>query len=109
MRIIAIGLLLSLTVTLSLAGGPQQVAFERGTAIWIANIDGSKAQKVAKGSGPSLSPDGTQIAFNTDTSSDKDLVREIAIADVATKKVTLVKGIPSKNCHHAIWAPDGKQ
>jgi len=108
MKIIALGLLLSGSIALSLAAEPQHIVFERGSAIWIANIDGTKAQKITQGSGPSLSPDGTRIAFNTDNS-DKDLVREIAIADIATKKVTIVKEIPSKNCYHALWSPDGKQ
>ena len=108
-RTLAIGLVMTCTAALSLAAGPQQVVFERGSAIWIANLDGSKAEKIAEGSGPSLSPDGTRVAFNTDDSAGTEPVRELAIADVATKKVTLVKGIPSKNCQRALWSPDGKQ
>lgn len=108
-RVLAIGLVLTYTAALSLAAEPERVAFERGTAIWIANVDGSKAEKITEGSGPSLSPDGTQVAFNTDDSTARGLVRELAIAEVATKKVTLVNGIPSKNCQRAQWSPDGKQ
>lgn len=104
-----IGLLLSYFATLSIAAGSQLVAFERGTSIWIANVDGSNAHKIANGSEPDLSPDATRIAFNTDDSSTNDVVREIAVADLATKKVSLVKGIPSKNCQRALWSPDGKQ
>ena len=85
------------------------MVFERGPAIWMANLDGSNAHKITKGTGPDLSPDGTTIVFNTDDSSSKDLVREIATADVATKKVTVLKGIPSKNCQRALWSADGKQ
>jgi len=108
-RVLAIGLVLTYTAALSLAAEPERVAFERGTAIWIANVDGSKAEKITEGSGPSLSPDGTKIAFNTDIPGDRGPARELAIADIATKKVTLVKGIPSKNYQRALWSPDGKQ
>jgi TolB protein len=108
-RILAIALLLACSAELSLAAGSQQMVFERRTAIWMANVDGSNPRKIAKGSGPDLSPDGTRIAFNTDDSSKTDLVREIAIVEVSSKKVTLVKGIPSKNCQRAVWSPDGKQ
>ena len=108
-RTLALGLLLSYAAVQGIAAGPQEVAFERGSAIWIANVDGSNPRKIAKGSGPDLSPDTTKIVFTTDDSSSKDLVREIATADVASKKVTLVKGIPSKNCYGGRWSPDGKQ
>jgi TolB protein len=93
------------------AGEPAKlVAFERGSDIWIANLDGSKAAKITKGSGPDLSPDGKRIAFNTDTSTSKEVIRQIALADVATKKVTVFKNeIPSQNCQRAIWSPDGRQ
>ncbi len=90
------------------AATQQQVAFERGTAIWIANIDGSDAKKVAEGSAPDLSRDGTRIAFHTDESTKKDLVRHIAVVEVATKRVTVFKKeIPSQNCQRPIWSPDG--
>ncbi|HJT81109.1 MAG TPA: hypothetical protein VJ719_07925 [Chthoniobacterales bacterium] len=86
----------------------QRIAFERGTEIWVANADGSNASKICKGTGPDISADGKRIAFHTDSSSDKDLVRHIAVADVATKKVTVFKKeIPSDNCQRAVWSPDG--
>jgi TolB protein len=86
----------------------QQLAFERAGSIWVSNIDGTNARKITKGSGPDLSADGTRIAFHTDTSTEKDVVRQIAVVDVPTKKVTLFKKeIPSENCQRAIWSPDG--
>ena len=97
------------TAAVGVAAQPQKVAFERGKAIWIANVDGSKAEKIAEGSGPNLSADGTQIVFNTDDSAAKEVVRELAVADVATRKVTRVKNIPSKNCQRPLWSPDGKK
>lgn len=86
------------------------IAFERGDSVWVANVDGSGAKKIAKGSAPDISPDGSRIAFHTDTSTKKDVVRQIAVADVASKHVTVFKGqIPSANCQRAIWSPDGKR
>ena len=92
----------------AIAAASQHFAFERGTTIWIANVDGSDAKKIAKGSGPDLSPDGTRVAFHTDDSNKKDVIRHIAVVDVATKKVTVFKNeIPSNNCQRATWSPDG--
>ena len=55
-----------------------------------------------------MSPDGTRIAFHTDEATKKDVTRQIAVVDVATKKVTVLSNeIPSDNCQHAIWSPDG--
>jgi TolB protein len=103
-----LGLSLLYVSCLSALASPQKLAFERGTAIWIANLDGTDAKKVTKGSGPNMSPDGTRIAFHTDEVVEKDVIRQIAVVDVATKKVTVFKKeIPSDNCQHAIWSPDG--
>jgi TolB protein len=88
---------------------PQPLmAFERGTGIWVANADGSGARKIAKGSGPDLSSDGSRVTFTTDTSTKKDLIRQIAVADVASGKVRVLKDeIPSTNCQRGIFSPDG--
>jgi TolB protein len=88
----------------------QQIAFERGTDIWIANADGSNPKKVTKGTGPDLSPDGKRIAYHTDVSTGKDLVRRIAVFDLTSNKATVFKDqIPSDNCHRAVWSPDGEK
>jgi TolB protein len=93
---------------LRVSAASQKLVFERGTAIWVSNLDGTNAEKIAKGSGPDISPDGTRVAFHTDESTNKDVTRRIAIVDLATKKVTeFKKEIPSANCQRAIWSPDG--
>ena len=106
-RVFAVAILF-LVSSFHAQASPQRIAFERGMAIWIANIDGSDPKKIAKGSAPDLSADGTRIAFHTDDSNNKDVVRQIAVVDVATKKVTVFKKeIPSDNCQRAIWSADG--
>lgn len=104
----AFAILAALSFFMFDAAARPGIAFERGDSVWIANLDGTSARKIAKGSGPDLSPDGNRVAFNTDTSTKKEVIRQIAVADLASKKVTVFKnGIPSTNCQGAIWSPDG--
>ena len=94
----------------AIAAGHQQIAFERGTAIWMANADGSNPRKITEGNGPDLSPNGARIAFHTNGGDEKELVRQIAVVDPGTKKTKIFKDeIPSRNCQRAIWSPDGSQ
>src|SRR5438477_3354593 len=52
-----------------------------------------------------------RVAFNTegDAKNRPGPERHIAIADVASGKVTVVPNIPSDNCFGPVWSPDGKQ
>ncbi len=85
----------------------RRIAFERGTAVWVANLDGTAAKKIATGSAPSISPDGTRVAFTQDASTAKAMRRYIAVADVASAKVTVFKSeIPSDNSYRPAWSPD---
>jgi TolB protein len=94
----------------SLGAEPRRVAFERGSDVWVANLDGTGAKKIARGAQPDISSNGARVAFNTDTGGSKALDRRIALADAATGKATVFKKeIPSDNCQHAIWSPDGSQ
>ena len=91
------------------AESPRKLAFERGTAVWVASLDGTDAKKVAAGASPDISPDGTKLAFNTDEPSTKLPVRHIAVADLATGKTTVFKDVPSDNSFGPAWSPDGTQ
>lgn len=84
----------------------EVLAFQQGAWLCVAEPDGSKIRKITKGVYPDISPDGTKIAFNTE---DADGKRRIAVADVASKKVTLVPNIPSDNCFGPVWSPDGQR
>lgn len=91
------------------ADSSRMLGFERGGAVWVANSDGTGAKKIATGSDPDISPDGTRLAFTHSAGKDGP-EREIAVADVATGNVTIFKNqIPSDNCYRAIWSPDGTQ
>ena len=84
---------------------PRRIAFERGRDIWVVNLDGSDAKKITRGNQPDISPDGTKVAFHVDVEGSAN--RHIAIADMATKRVTIfTKEIPSANCQGAVWSPD---
>jgi TolB protein len=89
----------------------QKIAYDRGGKIFVADVDSTHSKKIADGAWPEISPDGTRVAFNTegDAKTRPGPERHIAIADVATGKVTAVPNIPSDNCFDPVWSPDGKQ
>jgi TolB protein len=89
----------------------RKIAYEHGDNIFVADIDGTHPKKIAAGALPEISPDGTHIAFNTeaDAKTRPGPERRIAIADVASGKVTVLKDVPSDNCFGPVWSPDGKQ
>ena len=87
----------------------RKIAYEHDENIFVADIDGKHPQKIAAGALPEISPDGTRIAFNIegDAKTRPGPERHIAIADVASGKVTILKEIPSDNCFGPVWSPDG--
>src|SRR5436309_7503278 len=89
----------------------RKIAYEHRGNIFVANADGTHQKKIAAGALPEISPDGTRLAFNTsaDSKTRPGPERHIAIADVASGKVTVLKNIPSDNCFGPVWSPDGKQ
>src|SRR5882757_8501367 len=89
----------------------RKIAYDRVGKIFVANVDGTHSKKIAEGDWPEISPDGTRVAFNTagDAKNRPGPERHIAIADVASGKVTVVPNIPSDNCFGPVWSPDGKQ
>jgi TolB protein len=44
----------------------RKIAYEHGENIFVADIDGTHAKKIAAGALPEISQDGTCIAFNTE-------------------------------------------
>jgi len=103
--LVALGALLLLNV--SLGAEPRRLAFERDLTVWVASLDGTGAQKIAHGVDPDIAPDAMHLAFNTISEKPG---RHIAVADLATKNVTVFgKIIPSDNCYRPLWSPDGKQ
>jgi TolB protein len=90
---------------------PRKIAYEHRENIFVADVDGTHQKKIANGALPEISPDGTRVAFNTsaDAKTRPGPERHIAVADVATGKVTLLKDIPSDNCFGPVWSPDGSR
>ena len=111
MKRVAICISLFLTVAGLASGAQQKIAFERGENVWIANLDGSDAKKIAAGSLPNISPDATRLAFNTneDSKTRPGPERHIAITALASGKVIVLKDIPSDNCFGPVWSPDGNK
>jgi TolB protein len=66
----------------------RHIAFERNDGVYIANLDGTNAKKLADGIFPAISPDGTRVAFNAvEKTSNTTYVRHMAVVEVATGKV----------------------
>jgi len=84
-----------------------RIAFERGDSVWVAKVDGSEAKKIADGQSPELSPDGRKLAFNTQQAVGQPAHRRIAVADLASGKITTFENVPSENCLQPRWSPDG--
>lgn len=89
----------------------RKIAYDRSGKIFVADVDGTHSKKIAEGDWPEISTDGTRVAFNTegDAKNRPGPERHIAIADVASGKVTVLPNIPSDNCYGPVWSPDGKQ
>src|SRR5437667_11174074 len=89
----------------------RKIAYDRDGKIFVADVDRTHSKKIADGDWPEISPDGTRVAFNTESDAKNRLgpERHIAIADVATAKVTVLPNIPSDHCFGPIWSPNGKQ
>ncbi len=84
---------------------PRKLAFDRNdNTVWVSNLDGAGAKRIAAGVDADISPDGTRLAFNTE---DKGPDRHIAVADLASGLITVFKDVPSNNCFGPVWAPDG--
>lgn len=102
------------------ADAPQKLAYEQKDAVWVANIDGTGAKKISDGQSPDISRDGSKLVFNTvetrgippqsvSLSAGQLPHRQIAVADLASGSITILKDIPCENCMEAMWSPDGTQ
>ena len=110
-NILCVALLIAVGAMAAFAASPRKIAYEQGENIFVVGVDGAHPKKVANGALPAISADGTHIAFNTqgDAKNRPGPERHIAIADVASGKVTVMKDIPSDNCFGPVWSHDGKQ
>jgi TolB protein len=89
----------------------RKIAYERAGKIFVADVDGTHAKKIADRALPEISPDDTRVPFNTEggAKNGPGPERHIAIAEVATGKMTVLPNIPSDNCFGPVWSLNGKQ
>jgi TolB protein len=85
----------------------QRMAFERGDAVYSANLDASVVHKLSDGIFPTLSPDGKSVAFTVVNKTSDAYVRRIAVMEIASATIRVFKDIPSDNAYYATWSPDG--
>jgi len=88
------------------ADTPRQIAFERDSSVWIVNLDGTGAKKLTAGVFPSISSDGTRVAFNT---TEKNGDRHIAVITIATGETKVFHEVPGDNSFGPVFSPDGSQ
>jgi len=82
-----------------------------GTAMTVANADGSNAHEVGQGLGAeqlSWSPDGTRLAFIAQISSD-GAGTAVSILDLATGEVVRLPAADGYLWSQIAWSPDGAQ
>src|SRR5215469_14407383 len=111
MRRIALAIFFCVAIAALSSAAPRKIAYEHGENIFVADLDGSHARKIASGALPEISPDRTHVAFNTeaDAKNRPGPERRIAIVDLSNGKTTVLKDIPSDNCFGPVWSPNGKQ
>jgi TolB protein len=111
MKPLAIAIFLCVAFSALSHAAQRKIAYEHGANIFVADMDGTHAKKIAAGALPEISPDGTRVAFNTeaDAKTRPGPERRIAIADLGMGKVTILKEIPSDNCFGPVWSPDGSK
>ena len=107
MKTISLVLLLMATAAAWGADGPRKIAFAReDDTVWVANLNGTGAKKVASGVDPEISPDGAEVAYNTEG---KGTERRIAVVNLGTGAKRIFKDVPSDNAFGPVWAPDGSK
>jgi TolB protein len=86
----------------------DQIAFVRGTEIWVINPDGTEGERLFAvpgrfASAPSWSPDGTQVAFELDG--------EITIGSIESGILTPLsrRSEVTSEEQDPTWSPDGQQ
>src|SRR5438046_1789663 len=111
MKLLAIAIFLCLAFSAPSHAAQRKIAYEHRENIFVADTDGTHQKKIATGALPEISPDGTRVAFNTeaDAKTRPGPERHIAVADLASGKVTVFKDIPSDNCFGPVWSPDGSK
>lgn len=87
----------------------RRIVFARDSSIWTANLDGTKMRKLITGSDPCISPDGSKVAFTQSPPGGKEVLRFIAVTEVATGATKIFRETPSKNCFGPVWSRDGAQ
>ncbi len=97
---------------LHLAISPNQKQFVYSTVgehLWIADMDGSNRRELGRGTAPSWSPDGKQVACMV-TRDDGHVFTsaDILIHDISDKTLTKLTNTPDIHEMNPAWSPDGK-
>src|SRR5882672_9323990 len=103
--------LLSLTLALTLQSASpakiSKVCFSRGGFVYVKDMKSGVEKRIAKGTYPSISPDGSSVAYSVDGATSKgDMTREIRVVDLATGRVAEFETLKRYLCYGTVWSPD---
>lgn len=89
------------------ATADQRIAFERGEAVYITNVDASIIRKVADGIFPAISPNAKSVALTVVNNTNGAYRRHIAMIDIPSANTRTLTDIQSDNAYCATWSPAG--
>jgi len=103
--------LLSLTLALTLqAGAPakiSKVCFSRGGFIYVKDMNSGVEKRIAKGTYPHISADGSRVAYSVDGATRNGaMTREIRVVDLATGRAAEFQSLKRYLCYGTVWSPD---
>ncbi|PYS68690.1 MAG: hypothetical protein DMF69_19400, partial [Acidobacteria bacterium] len=109
-RIFLLAILFLFSVSVVQAATISKVAFERGGFIYVKDMKTGVEKRIAKGSYPSISTDGTRVAYSHDgVASNKEMTREIRMVELNTGTVVEFASLKKFLCYGAVWSPDSKK
>ncbi len=102
-----LSLTLALTIQTAAPAKISKVCFSRGGFIYVKDMSSGVEKRVAKGTYPSISPDGTRVAYSVDGATRAgDMTREIRVVDLATGRVAEFESLKRYLCYGTVWSPD---
>jgi len=106
---IVIAVVLFLLLTSCLPGRAQTIAFQRDDGIWISDITGRGQRFLCRGYDPEISPDGRHVAFThyEDAGPTAAPDRSIAICDIASRDIEVMRSMPGSTHFGPAWSPRG--
>lgn len=89
-------------------GGFSRLAFSRDGYVYLLDTKTGERRRLVKGDDPSLSPNGTTIAFTHRRDDKSEILLTVKTIDLESNKVTDFSSLDRYAARGAQWSPDGK-